>query len=338
MKKRKKYSLVVLIYLLSIPTLLLGQDHLQTAQKTITKQITIGNNGELVVNNQYGDVTIKRWKFKSALVQVTITGQSAELARANALIRYVKIKTGTKDGTAGFETIIDTASQHIDPSSGEQCHINFTLFVPRGLKLCVSNRFGNIYIKSFDGDLTVDERFGDLKVGHIAGSVKFNVQQGNTDIDHFPGGLLNLKGFNTVRVGELAGNVDAQFSSGGKVDLGLTGDLLRLNLVADNVRPIILTNLKIVNADLKIHSTLSKTIYNGRILLKLLPLKISPQADSLASAKRDTSQKSREKLLDLKKLSLNVSMMKNQEFRLKTGHATTEISIKASFCVVEITD
>ncbi len=343
-KRIRKYSLIILACLLSLPALLRADDHLQKAEKTITKRIAIAKDVQLNIGNQYGGIVIQRWKQKSAMVRVTITGQSAKLSRANALIRFVRIKTRNTSSAVCLETAIDTLGQRINPSSGEQCHISYTVFVPAGLKLSVTNCFGNIRVKSFDGDLAVDEKFGDLKIEHASGPFRINVEQGNTDIDRFRDGRLNLKGFGTVRIGELLGNVDAKFSSGGSIDLGLSGDLRKLNIVTDNVKPLNITNLKLANADLKIHSTLSKIIYNGQILLTItlkknlsLTLKKPLTTDTVFIAgKGDTTQKAREKLLNLKKIS--VTAMKSTDYTLKTGSATTEIKVDASFCVVNVKD
>jgi hypothetical protein len=335
-KRIRKYSLIILACLLSMPALLHADDHLRTAQKTVTRKFIITKNGQLNINNQYGDVVIQNWKLKSASVQVKITGQSAKLQRANALIRYVKIKTRNISGTISLETIIDTLSQQINPSSGEQCRISYLVFVPAGLKLSVTNRFGNIHVKSFNGDLAVDEKFGDLKIEHTSGPLSINVEQGNADIDRLRSGLLKFKAFNSVRIGELSGTVDAKFWSGGRVDLGLSDDLQKLNINADNVKPLGITNLKLANADLKIHSTVSKIIYNGHILLSLTKEKPLTTDSVFITGKRDTTKKPGEKLLNLKKIS--VSAMKSMDYTLKTGSATTGIKIDASFCVVNVKD
>ncbi|MDB5087038.1 MAG: hypothetical protein JWR09_1032 [Mucilaginibacter sp.] len=334
-KKSKKYSPIVLAFLL-LPALLRADDHLQTARKTVTKKIAMGKKVQLNISNQYGDVIVQRWKQKSAMVQVTITGQSAKLQRANALIRYVKIETRNSPNAISLETAIDTLSQHINASSGDQCHISYLIFVPENLKLSLTNRFGNIDVKSFDGDLTIDEKFGDLKIEHSSGPLSIDMEQGNVDIDRLTGGTLKFKGFTHVRIGELSGTVDAKFWSGGRVDLGLSDDLQKLSINADNLKPLSITKLKMANADLKIHSTASKIIYNGHILLKLSKVKPLPTDTVFITGKNDTSQKGREKLLNLKKIS--VTAMKNVDYTLKTGSATNDIKIDASFCVVNVND
>jgi len=199
-------------------------------------------------------------------------------------------------------------------------------------------------VKSFDGDLALDEKFGDLEIEHTSGPVNFNVEQGNADIDQLHSGSLKFKGFSQVRIGELSGVVDARFWSGGRVDLGLSRDLQKLSINADNVKPLNITNLKPANAELKIHSSLSKIIYNGNILLSLtlkkslsLTLKKPLPTDTVfITGKNDTSQKGREKLLNLKRIS--VTAMKSIDYTLKTGLANTQIKIDASFCVVNIKD
>jgi hypothetical protein len=343
-KKLKTYNLVILACLFVLPVLLKAGDHLQKAQKTVTKKITVAKNMRLNIGNQYGNIVIQRWGQPSAMVRVTITGQSAKLSRANALIRFVKIKTRNAPGVISLETAIDTSGQRIDPASGEQCHISYVVFVPAGLKLSLTNRFGNINVKSFEGDLIIDEKFGDLKVEHTSGQINFDVEQGNADIDRLRGGLLKFKGFDSVRIGELSGIVDAKFWSGGKVDLGLSGNLQKLDIHADNVKPLNITNLKPANADLKIHSTVSKIIYNGHIMLNLalgkqlnLTLKKPLPTDTAFNAgKTDTAKKIEEKLLNLK--SIKISAIKSVDYTLKTGSATTAIKIDASFCVVNVKD
>jgi hypothetical protein len=340
-KKLRIYSLSLLAFLLFVTSVRAG-DALRTVQKTIVKKIAIARNLKLNINNQYGDVVIQNWKLKSAMVQVTITGKSVKSTRANALIRYVRIKTRNKPGETNLETAIDTLSQHIDPASGEECHISYVVFVPRAFKLSVTNRFGDIHVKSFDGDLTIDEKFGDLKVEHTSGLLNINVEQGNADIDRLRGGLLKFKGFNNVRIGELSGIVDAKFWSGGSVDLALSDDLQKLDIDAANVKPLNITNLKPANADLKIHSKVSKIIYNGHILLTLSPkkplnltLEKPLKTDTvLITGKGDTTQKPIK--LDLKRIK--IIGLTGVDYTLKTGTATTPIRISASFCVVDVKD
>jgi len=62
-----------------------------------------------------------------------------------------------------------------------------------------------------------------------------------------------------------------------------------------------------------------------------------PKADTVfITGKGDTMQKSKLTLLDMKKIS--VTAMKSQDFTIKTGTATTDIKIDASFSVVNIKD
>jgi len=340
-KRLKKYSLNFLACLLLLPALLHADDCLQKAQKTVVKKLSIAKGVQLCINNQYGDVVVQRWKQKSALVRVIITAQSAKLSRANDLIRFVAVKTRETDGKINLETAIDTSAQHINASSGEQCHISYQLFVPAKLKLIVTNRFGDIHIKNFNGDLTIVEKFGDLKVENVSGQVNFNVEQGNAYIDRLGNGLLLFKGFTRVQIGELSGMIDARFWSGGTVDLGLTRDLQKLSISADNVKPLNVTNLKSANANLKIHSMVSKIIYNGHIMLNLDKRKLNlnyekpPKTDTVfITGKGDTTQKGKLTLLDMKKIS--VTAMKNQNFIIKAGTATTDIAIDASFSVVNM--
>jgi hypothetical protein len=340
----KVYRSITALLVLFLPVTAWADGSLHVVKKDITKSYHVKSGTRLFINNQYGNVSLKGWKQKNLLIRITISGQSQKLTQANKMLALVSIRSRQKPGEITLGTVIDTASLYLRLSPDDQCHISYQVFVPDGLKLNIKNSFGNIKAENLTNELTVDEKFGDLKVEHASGPVNFDVEQGNADIDQLRNGLLKFKGFNSVRIGELSGTVDARFWSGGKVDLGLSGDLQKLDINADNLKPLNVTNLKPANADLKIHSTVSKIIYNGQILVSLtlkkslnLTLKKPLKADTVfIVGKGDTTKKSGVKLLDLKKIS--ITTMKNVDYTLKTGSAATPITIKASFCVVNVKD
>jgi hypothetical protein len=341
----KAYRSIVVLLLLFLPVASRAGGSLHIVKKNITKSYNVKSGARLSINNQYGDVKVTGWKQKKLFVMITISGQSPKLAQANKMLALVSIRSRQKPGEITLGTVIDTASLYLRLSPDDQCHISYQVFVPDGLKLNIKNSFGNIEAESLTSELTIDEKFGDLKVENTSGPLNFNVEQGNADIDRIRVGFLKFKGFTRVRIGELSGTVDAKFWSGGKVDLGLSDDLQKLNINAANVNPLNITDLKPANADLKIHSTVSKIIYNGHIMLTIekplrLTLKkpVTPDSAVFITGKNDTAQKLREKVLKLDLKKLKITAMKSADYTLKTGSANTDIRIDASFCVVDIKD
>jgi hypothetical protein len=343
----KAYSSIAVLLVLLLPFTGWADGSLHVVKKNITKHYTVKTGTRLSISNQYGNVSLKGWKQKNLLVQITISGQSPNLSRANKMLALVSIKARQKPGEISLGTAIDTASLYLRLSPDDQCHISYQVFVPHGLKLSIKNSFGNIQAENLTGDLAIDEKFGDLKVENTSGPLNFNVEQGNADIDRVRSGFLKFKGFNSVHIGELSGTVDAKFWSGGRVDLGLSGDLQKLYINAADVNPFNITNLKPANADLKIRSMVSKIIYNGHIMLTLeKPLSLTgkkPEKPDTGTAifitgKGDTTQKSNEKPLTLKLNKIKIMAMKSVDYTLKTGSATIGIKIDASFCVLDVKD
>jgi hypothetical protein len=335
----KAYRSIVVLLLLFLPVASRADGSLHIVKKNITKSYNVKSGARLSINNQYGDVKVTGWKQKKLFVKITISGQSPKLAQANKMLALVSVRSRQKPGEITLGTVIDTASLYLRLSPDDQCHISYQVFVPDGLKLNIKNSFGNIEAENLTNELTIDEKFGDLKVEHASGPLNFNVEQGNADIDRIRSGFLKFKGFNNVRIGELSGTVDAKFWSGGKVDLGLSGDLQKLNINTANVNPLNITNLKPANADLKIHSKVSKIIYNGHMMLTLEKPKKPSKVDTVSIVGMgDTTKKNNLKLLDLKLKKINITAMKSMLYNLKTGSATTDIKIEASFCVVNVKD
>jgi len=336
----KIYRFIAAVVLLVLPGLVWADVPSHTVKKSITKIYAVKAGMQVFINNQYGDIKLQGWKQKKLVVKIMITSQSPNLLKAGKLLGLVSIKSGRNAGGVKLETIIDTSSRNLRLSTGDQCHISYQVFVPAGLHLDIKNSFGNTKAESVIGDLTIAEKFGDIKAVNLTGFLKLNIRQGSLDIDRLSNSVLNIQGFNTVTIGTASGDIDATFSSGGRVDLGLSDALHKLSVVADNVRPLNITNLKMANADLKIHTSLSKTIYNDHILLKLGKRKPLSTADSLAvaMAKDDTSKKTRDKILRIKKLSLDALQSKTQDYELKTGTAVNIFTINASFSVLNVKD
>jgi hypothetical protein len=315
----------------------------RTAKKSITKKFAAGTIKQLIINNQYGDVKIKGWKQKQTVVAISIVGKADRLPRAAALVKLVRISFEAKAGMANLETMIDTTRLRAKP--GEECHINYEIFTPNGLSLSIKNVFGNIDAADFNGSLAVDEKFGDFKARNLTGPLQFSIQQGNLDVDRLLDASLDMKGFNAANIGNLGKNVDLRFSSGGSVNLNLSAESQNLKITADNVKPIRLSYLKQANADLKVHTMLSKFVYNDRMMLKVVPLKQQSEPPDTAvitiEGKSDTSKKDREKIISEKKKRLNIIYvrgMKTQDFEVKTGTGENPIKVDVSFCVLNVKD
>lgn len=334
-----KYGVIFLLCLIWRPSALYAVNALQIAQRTIVKKIAIGKNDRLRIKNQYGDVIVRQWSSPFAMIKISINCLSPKLSRANTLIRLIHIKSHYSPGQKTFETVIDTISVHMNYSSEDECHITYHVFAPRGIKLMINNRLGNTHIKSFSGRLNVDQKFGDVKIEHLSGPLSCVAVQGNIDIDYINKGTLEFKAFNSIRIGKLSGNINAKFSSGGRIDLKVADDLRKLNIEVNNTNAISITNLRAANADVKIQSTLSKVIYNEHMLYKAPAIKNYPAIDSLAIAmQKDSSKKKQDRLIELKKLTAEGVRTKSQDYHFKTGVGANRILINASFSLIQLTD
>ena len=339
MKKTLKiYSGLFLVIALLLPHGIHAETPLHTVKKTVLKRFVIGAGQRLAINNQYGDVVIKNWRSPNVLVRITLSGQSANLARAKSLLKLIRIATQTDAGAISIKTIIDTLSSRTQPAAYEHCHISYQVFAPPGLRLKVTNNVGDVDAGNFQGDLEIIEKLGDFKAETLNGPVRLDLEQGNIVINRLNNGYITVKGFQTIRIGALAGITNARFASGNHVDLGLSADLQKLTLEADNVNPLNLFSLRTVGAALKVHTLLSKFIYDGVIQFKMAKSTPAKMDSLLARIKeRDTSKEARDKILDLKKLKA-IPLKKENDYEFKTGNGSTEIKLNVAFCVLNVKD
>jgi hypothetical protein len=320
----KKQSILLILNLFILPVGILAQQAPTFVKKLITRTFNTSANSVLVISNQYGNVVLKGWKEKRVLVRITVVAEAKNTKSAQQLLGRVQINNLREPERTSYTTVIDTVAKTL-PNG--QCRINYEVYLPEDLKLKVSNQFGDIVAGDHTGTIDIDEKFGSFKAGNLT-NLSLELAQGNLNITSIHDGKLNIKGFKTIMIGGLSGNIQADFSSGNTIDMGLRKDLSSLTLNADNVNPLNIHDLKNVEATMKIQAVLAKYLYNSVMQLN----------KEEKQSRTDTSQNSSQSKLKLKKFEQTRQFKKARDFQLITGSGRILINIKASFSVLNVTD
>jgi hypothetical protein len=173
-----------------------------TESRQLTKGFKIAKNSIVDISNKYGDISIETWQKDSVKVEIFVQvsdksrdklrkkmdGISFELTQTG---HYIVINTMVGDTKNILFSELNKFKENIGISES-QVEINMKLSVPDNLELRVSNKFGNVYIDDYKGDLTIDMSNGKLKANDLLGYVNAKINFGEATINTIDSGTLEI--------------------------------------------------------------------------------------------------------------------------------------------------
>jgi hypothetical protein len=198
-KFRKRALLILGIMAL---TAMSGLAQTYTESKKITRSFAANPETRLDVSNKYGRIHLIPWKKDSVKVVVDLNARSSSSKKLDKLMSDIDFEfTGTKyyiiastnfgtKGTAFFSDLKEL-SESIIPSKN-QVTIDYTVMVPSGMDVNVSNKFGDIFIDDLKGNVSVSLSNGDLKINRLEGESSINHHFGKGIINYINNGKLTL--------------------------------------------------------------------------------------------------------------------------------------------------
>lgn len=192
------------LILLSILMLFgVGQLNAQVSEtKEIIKGFSVEKSTIVDINNKYGDVTIETWDKDSILVFIdyTITEKNYDKLKSRAeqihfeLLRsghYIVINTIISSSRNMLLSELIKLKETIGMAEA-QVQINIKVFLPDNLDLRIKNKFGNVYIDNYKGDITLEMSNGKLKANNLSGYVNMQVSFGDVRINSIDSGSLEV--------------------------------------------------------------------------------------------------------------------------------------------------
>lgn len=195
-------------------------------RKTILKVYDVDNNDNLLIDNQFGQVSIALWDKPEIRVQVVITAVSESDDRVQRMLDAVEIE----DKRSGNQIIVKT---HLNKGSASgwnwgdggkrnSLRIDYMVSMPRQNALSVRNQFGNTSIPAFQAALTIHSRYGNFTADQLGNQNDIDVAYGKADIGTMDVGKLAMS-YSTLDVTRV--NTLTLVNKFGKMTIGDVGRL-----------------------------------------------------------------------------------------------------------------
>jgi hypothetical protein len=168
----------------------------QEVTKDFHKEFKAPAGTTLDINNRYGHVDIQSWDRDQIVIDVKITIQLSDKARAEKLLNYVDVQFNEGEKLVSAKTIIDEKFNYSGWGGvSRKFSIDYTVKMPSGNNLNLTNKYGNSDITTLTGLVTMDIKYGSLTAGKLTRGNekpinKLNVAYGKASIDE--AGWLDL--------------------------------------------------------------------------------------------------------------------------------------------------
>jgi hypothetical protein len=205
MKRKLAYNLIWVFWLLVLlPAAAHPKDDTKLT-KTITRDYKIPRDGHVTIVNKYGPIIINTWDKDSIHVNIEVTAFGKNDKSVDKIMDRVDFDFSQNNQYLAMATVLDRSSGFFtelwnnigDYSktllSQNQLKIVYTVFLPATNDLDLTNKFGDIYLEDYSGNLEILLSHGNFRGGILSGRLDLDLSFGNADIKAIDDADLRLK-------------------------------------------------------------------------------------------------------------------------------------------------
>lgn len=185
-------------FIVMIPMLITAQF---TESKQIKKRFKISPETRVEITNKYGEINLNTWEKDSVVFDIKIKIEDKKLSRLEKMINDIDIdftssqhfliaRTKVGENRSSFEKEILNFMETVLQSDGK-IEIDFTVWMPKTNQLKVENKFGDIYIGDYHGDIEIILSNGNLKSHDFSGKTNLKLSFGDATINQLKTGRLD---------------------------------------------------------------------------------------------------------------------------------------------------
>ncbi|MBN1599432.1 MAG: hypothetical protein JW894_14150 [Bacteroidales bacterium] len=172
-----------------------GGVHSQVYSDRQVHSYKITDKTSVEVSNKYGKIHVVTWDKDSVKFDVDFRISANNYQKMQKLKDNISFEfTSTKYYVVAKTQIVSSAgifSDFVDafiPSS--QVTINYMVYIPKYINFKIENKFGDIYMDDFNGNLEIILSNGDLKANKLSGSPVIKVSSGDGTINNIQNGMV----------------------------------------------------------------------------------------------------------------------------------------------------
>lgn len=213
-----------------------------TKEKKISDRFTTDSYSKLRITNQYGKVHINTWDKNEVTVSVVVTATATSEEKAQSMVNDVDIIQQKADNRFSYYTSVKR--KKIVMNKDNELKIDYTVNMPASLYLELQNKFGDVFIDDFAGQLSVGVEYGAIKAQKLTGSnVNLQVEFGSLSVASAETATITSR-YSKVNIDK--GNKLAVSSRFGKTNISNTKRLV----LSQDYGDAVLSNIEVLKGDI----------------------------------------------------------------------------------------
>ena len=172
-----------------------------TETKEISKHFKVSPETRIEISNKYGKVELNTWEKDSVIFEIKIRVEEKKLSKLEKSMEeidfnftdsqhFLIVRTTVGESRSGFEKEILKFKETLLQSDGN-IEIDYIVWLPKNNELKVENKFGDIFIGDYLGNVEINLSNGNLKSHNFEGKVDFTLNFADATINQMKNGRLD---------------------------------------------------------------------------------------------------------------------------------------------------
>ena len=220
--------------------------------KTYTKTYDVSSSDKISIENSFGKTKLITWGESKVQVDVEIKTVANTEEKSQKLIDAITIEDGKSSDGVYFKTRIENKNGGNNQGKHTEMEINYTVHLPANNPLNLKTSFGDTYVPDYNGQASIEEKFGNLTAGNLSNVQDLDVQFGTAKIESIANCKFSV-GYSTFSVKKFSGDIDAKFDFCDGGELNLDNSIKSLKIY-NNYSSIKINAAKDLSADFDIET------------------------------------------------------------------------------------
>lgn len=172
-----------------------------TETKQIDKRYKVSPETRIEITNKYGKIALNTWDKDSVVFEIKIKVEDKKLSKLEKAIseidfditnsqHFLIFRTKVGENLSTLEKEFQRFKETLLPADGKM-EINYTVWLPKSNDLKVENKFGDIYIGDYTGDVEIDLSNGNLKSHNFEGKTNLTLSFADATINQMVSGRMD---------------------------------------------------------------------------------------------------------------------------------------------------
>lgn len=158
------------------------------------------------VVNKYGEVIVQTWYKDSVRIKVNVEAKGKNDYAVSKAMRRINIelrKIGNlinaqtevqKKGGILSELVNEVSDYSNSLLSNQKFTVDYEIWIPADAPISIDNRYGNVYLATLEGDVSLSLAHGDIRGNRIEDRIDLSHSFGKTTFEYIKEGDLSLRG------------------------------------------------------------------------------------------------------------------------------------------------